>query len=95
MIDVSCGCGASLSVPDSMAGKEGPCPRCGTVLSVPRIETPRTRTRTRTSAEPAATLRETFAIEKVRCACGVTSARRRGEDGACPACGVALPAEAR
>jgi uncharacterized paraquat-inducible protein A len=88
MIDVSCGCGASLSVPDSMAGKEGPCPRCGATLSVPRNETrPRT--------EKAATLRETFAIEKVRCACGVTSARRRGEDGACPACGVALPAEAR
>ncbi len=35
-IDVTCeGCGKTLSVDDSMAGKRGKCPKCGTVLVVP------------------------------------------------------------
>ncbi len=34
-IAVTCSCGAKLSVPDSMAGKEGTCPTCKAKLAVP------------------------------------------------------------
>jgi len=35
-IRVTCQCGASLSVPDAMAGKSGKCPKCGAALKVPQ-----------------------------------------------------------
>ncbi|HUU42478.1 MAG TPA: DUF4282 domain-containing protein [Planctomycetota bacterium] len=38
-IEMSCpGCGKQLRLPDSMAGKRGKCPSCGTVMDVPAVE---------------------------------------------------------
>jgi hypothetical protein len=34
-ISFTCACGASLSVPDNLSGKNGWCPACGAILSVP------------------------------------------------------------
>jgi hypothetical protein len=34
-IAFTCSCGASLSVPDSLSGKNGWCPTCGAILTVP------------------------------------------------------------
>ncbi len=34
-IAFTCTCGASLSVPDSLSGKNGWCPTCGAILTVP------------------------------------------------------------
>jgi uncharacterized membrane protein YhaH (DUF805 family) len=35
-IRVTCQCGASLSVPDAMAGKNGKCPKCGAAIKIPQ-----------------------------------------------------------
>ena len=39
-IRVSCQCGHNLSVPDSMAGKSGKCPKCQQLIKVPGAATP-------------------------------------------------------
>ncbi len=38
-IKVTCnGCGATLSTPDSSAGKKAKCPKCGGVLQIPNLQ---------------------------------------------------------
>lgn len=39
-IRVTCQCGHNLSVPDSMAGKSGKCPKCQQIIKVPVAVTP-------------------------------------------------------
>ena len=39
-IRVTCQCGHNLSVPDSMAGKSGKCPKCQQIIKVPVAATP-------------------------------------------------------
>lgn len=34
-IDLTCGCGKRLKVPDKLAGKRGKCPACGGVIEIP------------------------------------------------------------
>lgn len=48
-IKFQCGCGQSLSVPDTMAGKTGKCPKCQKALKVPAPASS-----TATAAKPAA-----------------------------------------
>lgn len=40
MIEVSCTCGKKIKVPDTMAGKKGKCPACGTPLEIPAAPPP-------------------------------------------------------
>ena len=37
-LKVPCGCGRTLNLKDSMAGKRGKCPYCGTVLTIPSAD---------------------------------------------------------
>jgi hypothetical protein len=39
-IEVTCGCGRVISVPDAHAGKRGKCPSCGSVVFIPTAPQP-------------------------------------------------------
>src|SRR5262245_21262345 len=36
-VNVRCGCGYFMQLPDNWAGKQGRCPQCGQVLSIPNL----------------------------------------------------------
>lgn len=40
MIELSCTCGKKIKVPDTMAGKRGKCPGCGSALEIPAAPPP-------------------------------------------------------
>ncbi|MCE9583535.1 MAG: hypothetical protein K8T20_13700, partial [Planctomycetes bacterium] len=40
MIELSCSCGKKINVPDTLAGKKGKCPGCGSVIEVPAAPPP-------------------------------------------------------
>lgn len=40
MVEVKCECGTRLRLADEWAGKQGRCPRCGTVLAIPALASP-------------------------------------------------------
>jgi len=57
-IRVTCQCGASLNIPDAMAGKSAKCPKCGKPLTIPQLNasggSPKTPSnKTSTSSPPS------------------------------------------
>jgi DNA-directed RNA polymerase subunit M/transcription elongation factor TFIIS len=79
-------CGKTLKVPLRFAGQTGKCGGCGSSFQAP------VPPQVAGSVKPPS-LRAAFAIEKVRCECGVTTSRRGGGDIECPACGRLLQSD--
>lgn len=78
-MQVKCGCGKLLNVPEAMAGKSGKCPACGKVIKIPSP---------RDSASSDAAPDEERIV--VTCSCGKklrTLAKFAGKKVKCPACG--------
>jgi predicted Zn finger-like uncharacterized protein len=46
------GCGATIRVPDSAAGKRAKCPKCGSIVKVPQLDQPKEDPDTKVSEKP-------------------------------------------
>ena len=85
---VSCECGSSFQAADWLAGREVPCPSCGTKLVIPGP--------TADAAEPAEEQAPAAAPDEkivVACKCGKrfqASAKLLGKAVKCPGCGNPL-----
>jgi len=91
---VRCACGATLSIPAEVVGREQTCSACGVIFKVVWALDPKTRDKVLTRvAEKGNAIRIPPGSHQLNCACGQVLVARKDQAGKkvkCPVCGASM-----